>query len=420
MTENANLRLLDALAFAVEAHGRVLHARKSTTFPYVVHPIGVAEILTQHGYPDDVVVAGFLHDTIEDTDVDIEEIQARFGDRVAELVAAASEPNKALPWRERKGHTIASLRMEQDTDVLALVAADKLENVRAIARSLAIDGAEKTWARFNANEAQQRWYYRGLTEAILEAATEAKEGRDTLRLARTLDYETRRLFPDPRRATMFLAGKPLGSPHDARAYLADPIKHWQPGYSAFELAHSWIGADGIPPDVQAVLDTCGVFAGCRLVEGLFEREVELGTPGRSSQTDVLTLVELTTGGYGVVAVEGKAREPFGEIVSAWNTSAGKDARLGDLCRQLGIAKEHATSLRYQLLHRTVSALREARRYGAPEALMLVHSFDPADSSFGDYQAFAAALGLSVEIGAVSNAIDRDGIALRLGWVRASA
>ena len=66
----------------------------------------------------------------------------------------------------------------------------------------------------------------------------------------------------------------------------------------------------------------------------------------------------------------------------------------------------------------MSALREARRYGAREALMLVHSFDPGDSSLEAYQAFAAALGLT---NAVPNAITSSkvlgDVTLRLGWVK---
>jgi hypothetical protein len=165
-----------------------------------------------------------------------------------------------------------------------------------------------------------------------------------------------------------------------------------------------------------VLATCPIYANCRLIEGFFEREVDLGTRGRPSQTDLLALVALTDG-YGVIAVEGKTQETFGPIVSEWNDSNGKQARLDDLCGRLELDPSAVGSLRYQLLHRTVSALLEARRYGAAEALMLVHSFDPKISSLGDYQSFAAALGVGE---AQPNGITRertlDGIALRLGWV----
>lgn len=60
------------------------------------------------------------------------------------------------------------------------------------------------------------------------------------------------------------------------------------------------------------------YAGAQLVEGLFEREVDLRTPGRRSQTDLLPFVKLVHGNT-VIAVEGKVDEPFGDLVSTWNS-----------------------------------------------------------------------------------------------------
>jgi (p)ppGpp synthase/HD superfamily hydrolase len=78
MTGNANPRFEQALAFAVKAHGAVHQERKGTDFPYVAHPIRVAEILNRFERTEDVVVAGFLHDTIEDAKVTTDEISATF------------------------------------------------------------------------------------------------------------------------------------------------------------------------------------------------------------------------------------------------------------------------------------------------------------------------------------------------------
>jgi hypothetical protein len=66
----------------------------------------------------------------------------------------------------------------------------------------------------------------------------------------------------------------------------------------------------------------------------------------------------------------------------------------------------------------VSALLEAHRYGAREALMLVHSFDPGDSSLAAYREFAAALGLTNAVpNAITSATIRGEVTLRLGWVK---
>jgi hypothetical protein len=62
---------------------------------------------------------------------------------------------------------------------------------------------------------------------------------------------------------------------------------------------------------------------------------------------------------------------------------------------------------------------EAERYGASEAVMLVHSFDPADGSLEDYRAFAGALGMTdVKIGALTSPVELSGLTLRLGWAKA--
>ena len=249
MAGKANPRFQEALAFAVQAHAAVNQERKGTDFPYVSHPIRVAEILDRFDCDEDAVVAGFLHDTIEDANVKADEISVAFGPRVAALVTAASEPDKSLEWKPRKQHTLGHLEQEQDPDVLALVAADKLDNIRSIADTLRHLGEKQTWALFNATRSDQHWYYRRIAEILLDKTPKS-------RLFRTLDFETQNVFPDPRRSTPFFAGKPLGTPHDARAYLADPIKHWRPDHSALELATSWIGAGGFPPAVVEVLASC--------------------------------------------------------------------------------------------------------------------------------------------------------------------
>jgi (p)ppGpp synthase/HD superfamily hydrolase len=178
--------LYEALSFAVEAHGRVRQARKGTSFPYVIHPLRVGEILYRHGCDEDIIRAGLLHDTIEDAQVTREELAGRFGERVAELVVGASEPDKSAPWRDRKEHTIAFVRAAP-ADILEVLAADKLDNIRSIKESLAERGDE-TWAIFNAGEADQRWYYRELARAFLERDPDDE-------LFRTLGVEVETVFP---------------------------------------------------------------------------------------------------------------------------------------------------------------------------------------------------------------------------------
>jgi Domain of unknown function (DUF6946)/HD domain len=305
METHANRRYLEALAFAVERHGAARQPRKGTGFPYVVHPIRVAEILDRFGYDEDVVVAGMLHDVVEDADVTHAELDLVFGTRVSALVEKASEPERSLSWRKRKEHTIARISTERDTDALAVVGADKLDNVRSLAETLRSRGEKKTWAIFNADQRNQHWYYRTLAETLL--------GHDPRNLLfRTLDAEVHASFPDERRSTRFFAGKPLGNPQDARAYLADPIKHWRPKYSAYELASAWLAQDAVPPEVDALLTEA--FGEYEIVEGFFEKATKLDDFGRPSQTDLLLLIRAGAQ-LCVVGIEAKATETFGPLMS---------------------------------------------------------------------------------------------------------
>jgi hypothetical protein len=117
---------------------------------------------------------------------------------------------------------------------------------------------------------------------------------------------------------------------------------------------------------------------------------------------------------GVIAVEGKVNETFGEFVKDWNTTPGKQVRLERLAKTLGLDVADAGGIRYQLLHRTASAIYEAKRYRCPHAMMLVHSFSLSHRWFED---FAALMNQPVSVpGSVSIAKMCEGISLRLAWV----
>ena len=216
----------------------------------------------------------------------------------------------------------------------------------------------------------------------------------------------------------FFYAHEIAKPTDVIPYLARQERHWKKGCSAYELAHSWVSAGDIPSSVRSVLDTCPDYAGAALVEGLFERDVDLRTPGRRSQTDLLAFVK-SVHGNAVIAVEGKVDEPFGDLVSTWNDhSPGKERRLAALCTALGLRVADVGGIRYQLLHRTASAIYEAQRYRTTRAVMLVHSFSVTDTSFRDFQVFARSMGVLVQaVNRVSEERECEGIRIRLAWVR---
>ena len=122
------------------------HYRKGTRVPYLSHPCRVALLLTHVGAEGEVIAAGLLHDTVEDTPVTLAEIEERFGARVAAIVRGCSEEDKALPWEERKRHTLAALP-HAPAGVRLVSCADKLDNVRSMALDEAREGPA-LWSRF--------------------------------------------------------------------------------------------------------------------------------------------------------------------------------------------------------------------------------------------------------------------------------
>ncbi|MFS0781824.1 HD domain-containing protein [Bacillus sp. 1P06AnD] len=156
-------RVNNALTFATNAHAG--QTRKNSSEPYIEHPKRVSFILKQANLDEDIVIAGLLHDTVEDTPVTIEDIQAAFGDRVAEIVASHTE-NKALSWEERKKHTIETVKAAP-MEIKALIVADKLDNIRSLVEQYGSLG-ENMWKAFKRGPDKQAWYNRSVADAIKE------------------------------------------------------------------------------------------------------------------------------------------------------------------------------------------------------------------------------------------------------------
>ncbi|MBI4870456.1 MAG: bifunctional (p)ppGpp synthetase/guanosine-3',5'-bis(diphosphate) 3'-pyrophosphohydrolase [Candidatus Riflebacteria bacterium] len=155
-------RLEQAIQVAAVAHAGQF--RKGTEIPYLVHPVAVAMMLQRAGCDEDVVIAGLLHDTLEDTSLDAGVIRERFGERVLALVQSCSEPQKSAPWEDRKRHTLALLESAAP-DVRLVACADKLHNIRSIACDSMNEG-EGFWQRFRRGKESQGWYYRSLVALL--------------------------------------------------------------------------------------------------------------------------------------------------------------------------------------------------------------------------------------------------------------
>jgi hypothetical protein len=213
---------------------------------------------------------------------------------------------------------------------------------------------------------------------------------------------------------------PTTSPDDWRHYLADPGRQWRSGYSARELAECWEGAGGFPKELKELFAQADnpALRKMELLLAIPEHEVVLPGGGRPSQNDLFVLARSGDGRLAAIMVEGKVAEPFGEILGTWlkGASPGKRRRLRFLCECLGLEGELPPSIRYQLLHRTASAVLEAQRFGAGYAMMIVQSFHSEHKWFEDYQAF---LSLFLVNGGVNELVElhsQKDLSLFAGWV----
>lgn len=175
-----------AIFFAAESHRGQF--RKGTEVPYIIHPLNVGKLLVRYGCSLEIVTAGILHDTVEDTAVTIEDIHRSFGEKVATIVAGTSEPDKTAPWEYRKHHTIDFLKTAS-MDILLVACADKLDNIRTIREDLELSG-ESVWSRFNRSKKFQRWYYTSLADIFV---SRMEKGRYAV-LARRVQSEVAAVF----------------------------------------------------------------------------------------------------------------------------------------------------------------------------------------------------------------------------------
>lgn len=163
--------LLDrAIVFAVKAHAGT--ERRGKGFPYIVHPMEAMSIVASITSDQELLAAAALHDTVEDTDVTVDQLRAEFGDRIADLVASESDAvmegvSERDSWHSRKQAAIDALKgAGRDVKIVAL--GDKLSNMRAIERDYAEKG-DSLWTLFHAsNPKEHAWRYRALADALRE------------------------------------------------------------------------------------------------------------------------------------------------------------------------------------------------------------------------------------------------------------
>jgi (p)ppGpp synthase/HD superfamily hydrolase len=160
--------ILRAADFAAHAH-RAQRDKGAAAGPYINHLIEVARLLAEAGAPMPVVLAGLLHDTVEDVGVTQAELAAAFGAEVAALVVEVTD-DKALPKAERK--RLQVLRTPGKSPGAKMIKlADKTSNLRRLVRTPPDWPAERKRAYF-AWAAEVAAGCRGVN-AVLEAAFDA-------------------------------------------------------------------------------------------------------------------------------------------------------------------------------------------------------------------------------------------------------
>jgi (p)ppGpp synthase/HD superfamily hydrolase len=171
-----------ALKTAAKAHEK--QYRKGTDIPYITHPVAVGMILMKAGYSEELVAAGILHDTVEDTELSLQDIEQLFGLNIAQMVEGCSEPDKSLSWEERKKHTIEYLGAAPE-EIRVVACADKLHNIRSITGDIDQFG-DQVWGRFKRGKEQQKWYYTQVIESLGQ--------QSSFQLLDQLKLEVERLF----------------------------------------------------------------------------------------------------------------------------------------------------------------------------------------------------------------------------------
>ncbi len=213
---------------------------------------------------------------------------------------------------------------------------------------------------------------------------------------------------------------PTSSPGDWRKFLAEPEKQWRSGYSAKELAECWERSNGFPAEFQKLFSESENqnLNELELLLAIPEYQVDLPGGRRPSQNDLFVLARAKDEQLVAITVEGKVAEPFGDTLEAWlkDASKGKQTRLKFLCDVLGLSVGPPSHVRYQLFHRTASAIIEAKRFNAKYAMMIVHSFSLEHKWFADYQEFLGLFEVAGQVNKLVKLPHPENISVYAGWV----
>lgn len=214
---------------------------------------------------------------------------------------------------------------------------------------------------------------------------------------------------------------PTETGSDWQRLLGKAKLHWKKGRSAMSAAACWEeNQPRLPSEIIQALECTKdkSFFNLELLVAIPEWKVDLPGGDTPSQTDILAITR-NKFGLVILGVEAKVDEPFGPTLQEKKSDASKGQlrRISYLEQELGRTVPFGDRIRYQLLHRTVSAILTARAFHAPVAVMLVHSFSTVSKWRDDFETFCKELKckqLSLDLYEVPNI---DGPRLILGWCK---
>lgn len=179
-------KIQKAIKFSIKTHEVYQkQKRKGKDIPYIVHPLTAGLILASVGASEDVIIAGILHDTIEDSvserKVTKKMLVERFGEKVADLVESVTEKNKELPWEERKKEALMHIK-KFSHDSLLVKSADIISNTTELIEDYEKNGDE-TFSRFNASKEKILLNYLRLICTIIECWSDNPLAEDLIFIA---------------------------------------------------------------------------------------------------------------------------------------------------------------------------------------------------------------------------------------------
>lgn len=164
-------KIQKAINIAAKLH--LGETRKGSNEPYIVHPFSVAFILGNYTKDEDVIVAGLMHDTLEDVKgYKYKDLKKDFGRKVADIVREVSEDKdpgdsrskNIRTWQRRKENYINNLKNDSQ-EALLVSCADKIHNLSSLLEVYREQG-DKIWKHFNAPPEKIIWYNREVFKVI--------------------------------------------------------------------------------------------------------------------------------------------------------------------------------------------------------------------------------------------------------------